>query len=204
MDENKYFTNLILQSVIEKTIVAIPSYVYTAANKDIDWFYNCISQEMKPLTFTPWRSPDELNQYKVPIQTAFELERRLSKNDIADLNIMGKYVDSILYNKRMEINDHLEEKNFIDIRDMSMNSLNSMGDGIDMSSMKNLTPWGFESRGDFLFIILQDIFIGYMVKGDDLNRIKFITHVLQHFKQYYGEEALLRSRVFKRFIGLVI
>lgn len=172
---------------MDKVIFAIPEYAYNATGKNIDMFYNYASGG-----FTEDIPADNI---------------MLSKNDLRDTLALNAYVQSLFKKDPAYIADSGQEKVFIDLKDFSIQMLQQKyqeSQTFDMSSMKNLTPWIFESRGNVLFVILQDIFVGYMVKGDDSTLVKFIIHVLTEYKKYYGEESLLSSSYFKRFIGLVM
>lgn len=173
-----------------KKILVLPDYAYKAAGSDIDWFHNCASKIDYEICCT--------------VAGQIGLDEKLSKNDIMDIVVLNKYVNNILTKEKLEFCGPTEENTFTDLKDFSLQSLSEPSGSFDMSSMKNLTPWVFESRGDILFIILQDIFVGYMVKGDDLTLVKFIISTLSEFKKYYGEEELVKSPLFKRFIGLVM
>lgn len=131
------------------------------------------------------------------------LDAKLSKLDIQDLAVYNNFrvlgfdinhtesfIESIVGSGDCSANDELRNKTVLGLYDNTLS--------------RNIADYIYVSPGtDCLFVILRTGFSNYIVNKDNDSKIALLSNLVNSIVKYFGEDRLLASKVFNRYLKLV-
>lgn len=134
--------------------------------------------------------------------TRLTLEQKLSKVDILDLVIFNDYkVLGFSAENSVSFVSNVFCNNIISYdTDQIYKTLQSLYDN-NMSN-NNTMPFSIKLGTDCIFVILHNAFSNYIINKDAEFKIKIVKHLVNDAVKKFGEERVLKSKLFRSYVKL--
>lgn len=134
--------------------------------------------------------------------TRLTLESKLSKVDILDLVIFNDYkVLGFSTENSVSFVSNVFCNNIISYdTDQIYKTLQSLYDN-NMSN-NNTMPFSIKLGTDCIFVILHNAFSNYIINKDAEFKIKVVKHLVNDAVKKFGEERVLKSKLFRSYVKL--